>query len=245
MTMPATSNWQELPFREIWVVDTEFYPGAGLANGGREGDAVTPLCLVAREMRTGRVVRQWQDEFGPFPPYRLDADALIIGYMISAEFGTHIALGWGQPARALDPYIEFRHYTNDGAIKSGEREKGFYSLDGALRYFGGDGIDTAHKHDMRDRILQGPPFSADERAAILDYCESDIRALARLVAHIVPTIRSLPHAMARANFMWAHRAAGAPRRSDRSTAARANPEPVGCDSNRPCGLDGSLRDLRD
>ena len=203
MTMPAISNWQELPFQEIWVVDTEFYPGAGLANGGREGDAVTPLCLVALEMRTGRVVRQWQDELGPFPPYRLDADALIIGYMISAEFGTHIALGWGQPARALDPYVEFRHYTNDGAIKSGDREKGFYSLDGALRYFGEDGIDTAHKHDMRDRILQGPPFSADERAAILDYCEVDTRALARLVAHIVPTIRSLPHAMARANFMWA------------------------------------------
>jgi DNA polymerase family A len=201
--MPAISSWQELPFQEIWVVDTEYYPGTGLANGGREGDAITPLCLVALEMRTGRVVRQWQDELGPFPPYRLDADALIIGYMITAELGTHIALGWGQPARALDPFVEFRHYTNDGAVKSGDREKGFYSLNGALRYFGEDGIDTAHKYDMRDRILQGPPFSADERAAILDYCEADTRALARLVAHIVPTIRWLPHAMARANFMWA------------------------------------------
>ena len=133
---------------------------AGLANGGREGDPFTPLCLVALEMRTGRVVRQWQDEFGPFPPYRLDDDALFIGYMISAEFGCHIALGWPKPACALDPYVEFRHFTNDGAIKSGEREKGFYSLDGALRYFCEDGIDTAHKNDMRDRIIQGPPFTA-------------------------------------------------------------------------------------
>ena len=49
-----------------------------------------------------------------FPPYRLDASALIMGYMISAEFGSHIALGWGRPACALDPYIEFRHHTNDG-----------------------------------------------------------------------------------------------------------------------------------
>jgi hypothetical protein len=178
-------------------------PGPGRLNGGRDGDTATPLCLVAHEMRSGRTVHLWQDEFGPFPPYRLDASALMVGYTISAEFGCHIALGWGQPARALDPYVEFRHHTNDGSVKSGEREKGFYSLDGALRYFGEDGIDLGHKIDMRDRIIQGPPFSADERAQILDYCEDDVHALARLVRHIVPTVRSLPHAMARCNFMWA------------------------------------------
>jgi DNA polymerase-1 len=197
------SSWQELPHEEIWAVDFEYYPGPGLANGGVEGDAVTPLCLVAIEMRTGRVIRRWQDEFGPFPPYRLDAGALFVSFMSSAEFGCHAALGWGQPACALDPYVEFRHHTNDGRVKSGDREKGFYSLDGALRYFGEDGIDTAHKTEMRDRIIQGPPFSADEREAILAYCEDDVRALARLVRYIVPTVRSLPHAMSRCNFMWA------------------------------------------
>lgn len=202
MAMPTISDWRELPFREIWCVDFEFYPGPGLANGGRDGDAVTPLCLVAHEMRSGRTIRQWRDEFGPFPPYRLDADALIVGYMISAEFGCHIALGWGQPACALDPYVEFRHYANDGAIKSGDREKRFYGLDGALRYFCEDGISAAYKADMRGRIVQGPPYTGAERAAILDYCERDTRELARLVPHIAPTIRSLPHAMARAQFMW-------------------------------------------
>jgi DNA polymerase I len=197
------SDWRDLPFREIWCVDFEYYPGAGLANGGREGDPSTPLCLVALEMRTGRIVRQWRDEFGRFPPYRLDADSLFISYMLSAEYGCHIARGWGQPACALDPYVEFRHHVNDGAVKSAERPKGFYSLAGALQYFRENGIDTAHKTDMRDRIIQGPPFTAQERADILDYCESDIHALALLVQHIVPTIRSLPHAMLRAKFMWA------------------------------------------
>jgi DNA polymerase family A len=200
---PVISNWRDLPFREVWCIDFEFYPGAGLVNGGRDGDKATPLCVVGLEMRSGRLVRQWQDELGPFPPYRLDADALIIGYTISAELGCHIALGWGQPARALDPYIEFRHYTNDGTVKSGDREKGFYGLGGALQYFCEDGIDTAHKKDMRDRILQGPPFSAQEQRDILAYCEDDVRALARLIPHIIPTIRSLPHAMMRADFMWA------------------------------------------
>jgi len=49
-----------LPFREIWAVDTEFYAGPGKANGGVDGDAPTPLCLVALELRSGRIVRLWQ-----------------------------------------------------------------------------------------------------------------------------------------------------------------------------------------
>ena len=202
--MTPICDWRDLPFREIWVVDTEFYPGPGLANGGVAGDPVTPLCLVALEMRSGRLIRLWQDQLGPFPPYRLDNDALIVGYMLAAEFGVHAALGWGEPACALDAYVEFRHYVNDGSVKSGDREKGFYSIGGALRYFLEDEIDVARKHDMRERILQGPPFSAQEQRDILDYCEDDVRALARLLPHIVPTIRPpLAHAMFRAKFQWA------------------------------------------
>ena len=57
---------------------------------------------------------------------------------------------------------------------------------------------------MRERILQGPPFNAQEQRDILDYCEDDVRALARLLPHIVPTIRPpLAHAMFRAKFQWA------------------------------------------
>jgi DNA polymerase I len=201
--VPATFNhWTELPFPEIWCVDAEFYPGKGLANGGRNGDLITPHCLVALEMRTGRTIRIHPDEFGPFPPYRLDNNALFFAYNNAAEYGVHLARGWGRPACAVDAHVEFRHYTNDGRIKSGDREKGFYGLDGALQYFCEDGIDTAHKIEMRDRIVQGPPFSTEEDKAILNYCEEDVRKLARVVEHIVPTIRSLPHAMMRAEYQW-------------------------------------------
>jgi DNA polymerase I len=202
MTTPIF-DWRQLPYGEIWAVDTEYYPGPGRANGGRDGDALTPLCVVAIELRSGRVVRQWQNQFSPLPPYRIDAGALVVSYLSTAEFGVHTALGWPQPAATLDAYVEFRHYVNDGAAKAEDREKGFYSLAGALLYFGEDGIDTAHKKDMRDRILEGPPFSADERAQILEYCEDDARALARLIRHLVPTIRSLPHALARCDYTWA------------------------------------------
>ena len=94
--MTPISDWRQLPFREIWVVDTEFYPGPGLANGGVAGDPVTPLCLVALEMRSGRLIRLWQDQLGPFPPYRLDNEALIVGYMLAAEFGFHARAGLGR-----------------------------------------------------------------------------------------------------------------------------------------------------
>jgi DNA polymerase-1 len=198
--MPKICDW---PHEEIWAVDFEYYPGPGLSNGGREGDRPTPLCLVAIEMRTGRVIHQWCDEFGSTPPYRIDSGALIVSFMSTAEFGCHLALGWPQPACTLDPYVEFRHLTNDGSAKASERERGFYSLDGALRHFGENGVDTAHKTDMRGRIVQGPPFNTAERAAIQSYCEEDVHALVRLVKHIAPTIRSLPHAMSRCHFTWA------------------------------------------
>jgi DNA polymerase I len=202
MTTMPISNWQELPYEEIWVEDTEFYPGLGLGNGGRDGDPQTPLCLVAVEMRSGRVVSLWQDEFGPVPPYRTDAGVLFVGFT-PAEFSFHAALGWPQPACSIDAYVEFRHYTNDGAAKAEDRGKGFYSLDGALQYFCENGIDTAHKDDMRDRILQGPPFSADEHERIQLYCKNDTEALVCLFLHIAPTIRSWPHAIARCNVTWA------------------------------------------
>jgi DNA polymerase I len=193
-TAPMISDYEE-----IWAIDFEFYPGPDLASGGREGDLPTPLCLVAIELRTGRVIHRWVDQFGSLPPYRIDSGALIVSYMSTAEFSCHLALGWPQPACTFDAYIEFRHLTNDGSVK---REKGFYSLGGALQYFGEDGIDTTHKTDMRGRIVQGPPFSADEREAIQKYCEDDVHALARLFKHIAPTVQSWPHALFQCQVTW-------------------------------------------
>ena len=203
--MPAIcSEWRDLPYREIWAVDCEYYPGAGLANGGTSGDRITPLCLVALEMRSGGLVRLWQGELGPFAPYRLDGEALIISFNLAAEFSFHLAQRWGQPACAVDAYVEFRHLVNDGSIKSGDRPKGFHSIDGALRYFCEDAVDSAYDKDAaRDRILRGPPFSAAEQQELMDYCCDDVRKLAKLIPHIVPTIRSLPHALMRAKVQWA------------------------------------------
>ena len=55
-----------LPFRDIWAVDFEF-----VAN---DGERPEPVCLVAWELRSGRKLRLWRDEFGDTPPYAIDPD---------------------------------------------------------------------------------------------------------------------------------------------------------------------------
>jgi hypothetical protein len=198
------ANWRELPYREIWVTDGEWYPGPGLGNGGRNGDPITPLCLTAIELRSGRTVQLWQDELGPFPPYRPSADNLITSYMWSEDGGVfHRALGWGKAPHAICSYIEFRHLANDACLKAGDRPKGFYSLAGAVRYLKLGEIDLAHKDDMRDRILRGPPFTAAERRAFQAYNLDDAKKAAEVFKRLVPTIPSWPHALLRGEYTWA------------------------------------------
>jgi DNA polymerase-1 len=130
-------NW---PYREIWLVDFEFV--------AMPGERPNPICLCALELRTGRLVRQWRDEFGRTPPYSIGPDALFVAYFASAELGCHLALGWGQPVRMLDLFTEFRGRTNGVPTPSGS------SLVGALAYFGLDSIGALEKKEMRDLILR-------------------------------------------------------------------------------------------
>jgi len=195
-------NWRELPYREIWVEDTEYYPGAGLANGGREGDLPTPLCSRAIELRSNRISRWWQGE--PYPPelQLLRPDSLYASYLLTAEYSQRRAHGLGRPPNAIDAYVEFRRLVNDAQVKSGDRPKGFYSLAGAMQHFKEDEIDTAHKADTRDLIMRGPPYSSDERAIIERYTLDDMHAAARVIKRLIPTITSFRHALYRGEFEW-------------------------------------------
>ena len=50
-------------FREVWLVDFEF--------AAPPGERPTPVCLVAREMGSGRTLRLWEDDLRRLdrPPY--------------------------------------------------------------------------------------------------------------------------------------------------------------------------------
>jgi DNA polymerase-1 len=68
-----------LPYKEIWAIDFEF-----VAEPGCVPDVV---CMVARELGSGRLIRLWRDDFKPDPPFDIGADALFVAYMASAEMG--------------------------------------------------------------------------------------------------------------------------------------------------------------
>ena len=65
-----------LPFSEVWATDFEFRP-----KDGREGNLPDPICLVAHELKSGRKIRLWRDEFGPFPPYSVGPDSSFRGVL--------------------------------------------------------------------------------------------------------------------------------------------------------------------
>jgi hypothetical protein len=177
-----------LPFAELWAVDFEF--------SAASGEIPEPVCLVAWELRSCRKVRVWRDAFGAAPPYPIHAQALFIAYYASAEVSCHLALGWPVPERVLDLFTEFRNRSNGVPTANGA------SLLGALAFYGLDGIGTIEKEEMRALVLRGGPWSDAERAAILDYCESDVAALARLLPAMLPEI-DLPRALLRGRYMSA------------------------------------------
>jgi DNA polymerase I len=174
-------------FREIWLVDFEFMAGSG--------ERPDPVCLCARELRSGRELRLWR-ELGPVPPYPIDAGSLFVAYYASAELGCHLALGWPLPERILDLFTEFRCGTNGLTVPAGN------GLIGALTAFGLDTIGAVEKEDMRALVLRGGPWSDDEQTAVLDYCMSDVDALARLLPAMLPGI-DLPRALLRGRYMAA------------------------------------------
>ena len=175
-------------FREIVAADFEFAVSPG--------ERPDPVCLVAREIHSGRRFRLWQDELGRVPPYATGPDVLFVAYYASAELGCYRVLGWPMPERILDLFVEFRVRTNGLSTAAGN------SLLGALAHFGLDSIGSIEKEDMRALVLRGGPWSGAEREAILDYCESDVLALARLLPAMLPGI-DLPRALLRGRYMAA------------------------------------------
>jgi hypothetical protein len=177
-------------FREVWLADFEFL--------APPGERPTPVCLVARELFTGRLLRIWQEDLLalPAPPYRVSADALFVAYYSSAEIGCHLALDWPVPARVLDLFVEFRCRTAGLTVPHGS------GLLGALAWHGLDAMDGIEKEAMRQLVLRGGPWSTDERRAILDYCQADVDALARLLPCMLPEL-DLPRALLRGRYMAA------------------------------------------
>lgn len=172
-------------FREVWCLDFEFHAPAG--------HRPTPLCVVAKEMRSGRLVRSWLEGGPTDPPYSMDNSALFVAYYASAEWNCHLAMGWPVPVRIIDLYAEFANIT------SGTRPLHGRGLLGALSYFNLPAIDAAEKSELRDLAIRGGPFTSAERGQLIDYCQMDVDALARLLPVMLPLI-DVPRALLRGRY---------------------------------------------
>jgi hypothetical protein len=175
-------------FREIWIADFEFLAGAG--------ERPVPVCLVARELRSAQCIRLWQDDLARSScPYSVGPDVLFVAYFASAELGCHRVLGWPDPTNICDLYVEYSNLRNGGV-------GGRSLLDAALAFRLVDAMSADDKDRHRQRILQGGPWSQDERREILDYCDADVRLTADLF-HAMQSRLSVGHALLRGQFMAA------------------------------------------
>lgn len=176
-------------YRWVWAVDFEFTAAPG--------ERPISICCVARELRTGRLERLWLAAGATcLPPYEIGPESLIVAYYASAELGCHLALGWPLPVRVLDLFAEFRCRTSGLPVPCGN------SLLGALTYFGLDGLTATEKDEMRQLAIRGGPYTTAEQQALLDYCQTDVDALAKLLPAMLPRI-DLPRALLRGRYMAA------------------------------------------
>ena len=176
-------------YRDVWALDFEFTQP--------EGERPTPLCLVAREVLHGTLIRCWLDGTAPpSPPFAIDAQSLVMAYYSSAEMTCFLALGWEFPARILDLYSEFRCMSSGLPVPCG------YGLLGALVACGLDAMGAEDKDTMRQLAMRGGPYTSTEHQALLDYCQQDVDALARLLPVMLPQI-DIPRALLRGRYMCA------------------------------------------
>ena len=174
-------------YREVWVLDFEFYGG--------EGENPHVVCMSAQEIKTGRILNRWHDQLER-PPFDLGENTLFVAFYSSAEWNCFRALGWSLPARTVDLYVEFRNLTNNLMVPSGS------GLLGALAFHGLGGITSDEKTSMRDLILTGGPWDESECIAIMKYCYTDVDATVRLLKCMAPRL-DWPRAELRGQYMQA------------------------------------------
>jgi len=182
-----------LSYREVWALDFEFVADPGARP--------VPVCMVARELGSHRLIRLWQDDFGARPPFPVDDDTLFVAFFASAELGCFLALGWPLPTRILDLYVEFGNATNGIPLPGGR------SLLSALSHHRISTITADQKAEERGLVMRGGPWSPAERRRIMDYCQTDVDPLGPLLERMLRGILARPkgfgQALLRGRYMAA------------------------------------------
>ncbi|TWU67578.1 DNA polymerase I, thermostable [Crateriforma conspicua] len=177
-------------FDSVWSLDFEF--------SQPPGERPRVVCLVAREYKTRRLIRVDMDTLATMrrPPFNVDATALFVAYFSSAEWNCFLSLGWPLPACVLDLWAEFR------CLLNGTKPAAGWGLLGCLAHFGFDSMLASEKQELRELAIRGGPYTDTEMAALLDYCQTDVDALDKLLPAMLPQI-DFPRAVHRGRYMKA------------------------------------------
>jgi hypothetical protein len=173
-------------FSRVILEDFEFI--------SRPGERPDVVCGVFHDLGAGRTTRLWRDQLDQ-PPYDLGPDTLVVSFVFNAEGACHLSLDWPLPRNTLDLSPEFKCHVNGKGIP--RKNQG---LIGALQYFGLDSIAPKRKDAMRERIMKGWPFTAEEIEQILAYCAEDVEMLRQLLLKLLPHI-DLPIALHNSEFV--------------------------------------------
>ncbi|TWT79426.1 DNA polymerase I, thermostable [Planctomycetes bacterium CA13] len=177
-------------FDSVWLIDFEF--------SQPPGERPIVACLVAREFHSRKLLRIGMDELTTMkrPPFDVSERSLFVAYFSSAEWNCFLSLGWPVPIRVLDLYCEFRNLLNGISLPAGR------GLLGCLSHFGFDSMLASEKQEMRDLAIRGGPYTAAEMSALLDYCQSDVDAVDRLLP-VMNLAIDYPRAILRGRYMRA------------------------------------------
>ena len=125
---------EALPYSAIVVADFEF------EFGGRDGNLPRPVCMVAKELRSGREWRVWRGEFDSAPPFPTGADTLFVAYRGQRRAGLLPRSGLADAG--ADPRSLCR------VSRSNQWLRGGRGLIDAMNYFGLDAMGVIHKKQM-------------------------------------------------------------------------------------------------
>jgi hypothetical protein len=183
-------NFTNLGIRDVIVLDAEYV--------ARKGEPVIPVCLCAKSIISGQEWRIFAEPAARRPcPLPIEPDVLYVSFSAPSEWSFFLAAGWELPTTILDLYAEEMLITNTQKETTGKRYVPSLLL--TLAKYGLDAMTAADKESMRDRILQGHPFSRDEQIEVLAYCMEDVTSTANLLSAMLPHF-NLEDALLRGSF---------------------------------------------
>ncbi len=187
-----------LPFRYVVAVDFEFEFGghASFDDAGRSGERPRPVCMVAKELRSGQTWRLWRDE------------------LVRHRRFQSVATRWLWPTTPAPRWVASAPWAgrnrptfstclqNFAIARMVCQRRPVPALSVRSRILVSTRLQRRKKTDLRPPVLRDGPWSGSERAEILDYCASDTEPLKRLLAVMLPRI-DLKRALLRGRYMHA------------------------------------------